>query len=392
MRRNRVSDRLAHRRATSGVLGLSALALVSACGGGGGGDGGGDPTPPPPRESDTAMIVTSDFQSGAYSTIPLDAPTAISRNVGSAHADAVGRNVGGSFYVINRLGGDNVQALDANFGTVWQCSLGNGANPHDIVIVAADKGYVSLYDGGIAVIDPSTGADCDGFVRSTIDLSSFADADGLAETDQMAVVGERLYVTLQRLDRDQFFAPTEASFLAVIDTETDEFVDVNPATPAIDAITLTGTNPFSETKGLTVRSGKIVIAEIGSFGVLDGGIETIDVATNTPEGFFVTEEELGGDITDFVIVSDTRGYAIVADASFNNSLIRFDPSRGDVLAVLTTTSSFLPDIEYDAERGRLLLATRDFLAPGIRIFSSNDEEITTEPIDTGLPPVNIVLP
>ena len=63
-------------------------------------------------------------------------------------------------YVVNRLGGDNVQALDPaqGFATRWQCSVGNGATPHDIAFAARDKAYVTLYEEPeLLVVDPSVG-------------------------------------------------------------------------------------------------------------------------------------------------------------------------------------------------------------------------------------------
>ena len=40
---------------------------------------------------------------------------------------------------------------------------------------------------------------------------------------------------------------------------------------------------------------------------------------------------MGGDITAFVTVSRTKGFAMVRDTNFANSLITFDPSSGQRL-------------------------------------------------------------
>ena len=66
--------------------------------------------------------------------------------------------------------------------------------------------------------------------------------------------------------------------------------------------------------------------------MIDEGIEAIHPDTNTVDPHFaVSEVTMGGDITAFVIVSRTKGFAIVNDANFANSLITFDPSSGQRL-------------------------------------------------------------
>jgi len=361
-------------------------AMVAACGGGGSGDDGGD-DPGGPTTGRTAVVLTSDFSSSSLATLPVADPTSVTIDTQTLHGDSVARAFGATVYVINRFGADNIQALDATNGyaTRWQCSVADpdepdaSKNPQDLAVGAGGKGYVSLLSGGIAVVNLDTGADCAGFVEKEIDLSSLADADGLAEPTQMVVVDGRLYVTLQRLDN---FVPTDSSVLAIIDTATDELDG---------SITLSAPNPFAETKGLPLEpgSGKIFVAETGSFGALDGGIERVDPRSGTAEGHFVTEAQLGGDISDFAIVSSTRAYAVVSDADFNNSLVRFDPSTGQRQATLVTSSAFLPDIEYDPSTDQLFLASQDFARPGIRVFAADDTEVTSSPIDTGLPPFNI---
>src|SRR5262249_44642385 len=159
-----------------------------------------------------AFVVTTDFQTGSFAVFPVLQPEAVARNVERIHSDAVARVHDGIVYVVNRLGGDNIQAIDpaTGYATRWQCSVENGSNPHDIAFAAADKAYVTRYERAtMMIVDPTTGADCARFVRGTVDLAAFADADGLPEMDQAVVIDGKLYVTLQRLDRRNFFRPTE---------------------------------------------------------------------------------------------------------------------------------------------------------------------------------------
>jgi len=364
------------------------LAVVAAgCSSGGVEDRGTGETPPP-LEGTSAFVVTTDFQTGSFAVFPVLQPDAVARNVERIHSDAVARVHGGLVYVVNRLGGDNVQAIDpaAGYATRWQCSVENGSNPHDIAFAAPDKAYVTRYErAALLVVDPTTGPDCAGFVRGTVDLSSLADADGLPEMDQAVVVGGRLFVTLQRLDRRNFFRPTDSSLIAVVDVATDTLVG---------SITLTGTNPFTESAGLALdpATGTILLTEVGEFArVDDGGIERIDLATLTPEGFFVTESDLGGNVTDVVIVGDHHAYAIVLDATARSRLVRFDPTTRQVGATLAAGDDFLVDIDLGPDGATLYLTDRTLRRPGIRRFAiADDVELVPSPIDTGLPPFDVV--
>ena len=245
-------------RGRAGDAWLSAPARVAvaaarrsspSCSSGGVEDRGTGETPPP-LEGTSAFVVTTDFQTGSFAVFPVLQPDAVARNVERIHSDAVARVHDGLVYVVNRLGGDNVQAIDpaAGYATRWQCSVENGSNPHDIAFAAPDKAYVTRYERAtLLIVDPTTGADCARLRarhRSTSRRSPTR--DGLPEMDQAVVIGGRLFVTLQRLDRRNFFRPTDRSLIAVIDVATDAVVG---------SITLTGTNPVRRVGRSRARSG-----------------------------------------------------------------------------------------------------------------------------------------
>jgi len=335
-----------------------------------------------------AVVVTSDFTTGSIATVGLDPPHELMRASARNRVfrDAVVRTRGDLVYVVNRLYGDNLQILDParEFATVSQCSTGNGTNPHDIAFASGDKAYMTLFERPeLLIVNPAPRRDCGDFTRGTIDLTTLADDDGNPDMDQMAIVGDRLYVALGRLDVFTILrTPAETAALAVIDTISDRL---------IGSIELTGKNPFSATKGLTVRGGAIYVAEAGLFGVMDGGIERVDLNTQRAEGFFVTEEDLGGDVTDFAIVSDHLAYAIISRPGFTNALIAFDPSTRLVTDTLLDVDGFtLFDLELN-DRGELYVADRERRASGIRIFRAADGAALTDgALDLLLPPFEIV--
>jgi hypothetical protein len=333
-----------------------------------------------------AFVVATDFETGSFATISLDEPRTIDpagpqRRI---NADAVPRVFQDLVFIVNRFFGDNLQVLDParSFSTTVQCSTGGGSNPQDIAFVDESKAYMTaLDDSELLIVDPTPSPDCTDFIRGTIDLSAFADADGLPEMSQMAIVGGQLFVTLQKLDRNNFFSPSGPGSVVVIDTVTDEIVR---------ELTLAGMNPFASTKGLVVRNGSLFIGEVGAFGVNDGGIEQLDPVSGESAGFVVTEEALGGDITDFVFVSEELAYAIISNPDFTNSVIRFDPSNGSLIDSPLAGVQFISDIELN-DRGELFVSDRTAARPGIRILRAADgTEITVEPLDVGLPPFEIV--
>ena len=332
----------------------------------------------------TAFVTATDFETGAFATVDLDRrevvlPATPSRQI---NADSIARAFDGRIYLVNRFGlsGDAVQARDPDdaYAVDWDCSTGAGSNPHDIAFAAADKAYVTLFESTeLLVIDPSVGSDCSGFVRGTIDLSPYADDDGVPEMDAMTIIDEVLFVTLQRLDRNDLFSPNGRGVVVAIDTRTDTVTR---------AIELAGENPFSR---IVRRGNELWIASVGAFTQRDGGIEAIDLATMEPLGFVVREEDLGGDITDFVVVSEQIAYAVLSGDDFSNSLVEFSPATGVVKRTLIGGSSFIAQIQV-SERGDVYVSDRSFASPGLRIFDvRSGTELGGSPLDLGLPPFDI---
>ncbi|UCG52829.1 MAG: T9SS type A sorting domain-containing protein [Candidatus Latescibacterota bacterium] len=339
------------------------------------------------RAADFAFVTTTDYVTGSCSVIWLDGSYTVDENVASIHSDAVARYFDGRLYVVNRFLADNIQVLDpANaFSTLRQFTVGTSSDPHDVLVLSEAKAYVTRYnETALWIVNPWTGVQ-----TGSIDLSGLADGDGIPEMDQMARVGNHVFVTIQRLDRNTTWGPVGTSYLAVIDASTDALVDVDPVAPGEQSILLTGTNPVSDIQ-LDPCTGKLYVSCVGFWGILDGGVEVIDPLSFQSEGFLTTEAGVGGDINDVEIICGEKGYAIITNASFHNALISFDPTTGGKTGTLYAPGDFvLNDIETSPRR-RLFLADRTPTRPGIRIYDTDtDTEITTNPIDVGLPPFDI---
>jgi hypothetical protein len=340
------------------------------------------------------LVIATDFETGELATVGMEAPRRVRKLRTNVFSDAVVRVTGGLAIVLNRFLADNVQVLGPKLRTRLQCSTGPGSNPHDIAVLTAGtrgrapgKAYVTRYGGrDLWVVDPASRG-CARFHTGSIDLGAYADADGIPEMDQMALVGTRLFITLQRLDRAHGFVPTAYSSLVVVDTTTD--------TPIGDPIRLAGRNAFGDASGIAREPGgtRLAVSTPGDIYVVgDGGIQWVDTDTLVadPAGFFVTEDDLGGNVTDFVLVSATKAYAIVQARDLKNRLVSFDPtSPATSVRVLYTRDAFLPDIAL-APDGLLWIADESQPSDGLRIVDpATDAFVTTSPLDVGLPPFSL---
>ena len=333
------------------------------------------------------FVLTTDFSTGSTAFLAADAAAA-EVNLLGIHSDAVGHYHDGRVYIVNRLGQDNILVLDAlDWRTpLTQFSVGNGTNPHDIEIVAPDKAYVTLYDAStLLIVDPRDGAKL-----GEIELSAFADADGLPEVSQIVRVGDRLYLSCQRLDRNGGWGPADVSYLIVVDLASDTLVDTDPDAEGVQGIALSAANPNS----LAVAGEQIAVGVVGHFGDRAGGVEIVDTASNRSLGLAVGEENLRGDITAMVLVDQTRGYAVVADENFANSVRPFELSSGRVGAPLEHISGgYIASLAVDGDR--LIVADRgsfaDPASAGLKFYDAATGAFLRGPIDTGLPPQHIVV-
>ncbi len=340
--------------------------------------------------NDFILVSTTDFSTGSTSSIdPVTKDPAL--DLEPIHSDAVVRVFGGLVYVVNRGVASNIQVLDpcSNFDTIDQWSTGNGSGPHDIVVLSPTVAYVTRYDmASLLKMNPQTGA-----TITTINLASFADADGIPEMDQMFVYGDRLYVGLQRLDRPNFYSPTDASYLAVIDLATDTLVDMNPGAGGIQGITLARKNPYSEVNYRTVgNTPKAYFSAVEFFGLADAGVVECDASDPTVQSVILTETAAGGDILDVEIISPTKGFAIVATPSFVTELIAFNPTTGlKIGSTMYAPGGYdLNDIEPSPLS--LLLTDRKPTNPGIRCFDmTTNVQIPGGPVGVGLAPFDILV-
>ncbi len=368
--------------AQSAAMLFAALALLSVT--------SGDVSAQAPL-SDLIFTVTTDYSvSGQCASVGVLPPWDVETGLASVHSDAIAREHEGLVYIVNRLYADNIQVLDPSdgFSTVRQFSVGPGTNPVDIAFVDATRAYVSRYETPwLLEVDATTGA-----VTDSIDLSVFADGDGLPEPAAMAVVGGRLFVSIQRIDRDLYWTPVAPSWLAVIDTSTNALVDVDPGTPGMQGVELTATNPYTDLL-LGDDGTTLYIGESGTWSALDGGIEAVDTATLTTLGLVITESELGGNVEDFALPLDGRAHAVVSRTSPAESYcVAFDWDGGSLLETVWRPGGWsVPDVEVHPGSGQLFVADRTYAAPGVRVFDAATGVQLGGLLDVGLPPHDLLV-
>jgi DNA-binding beta-propeller fold protein YncE len=329
------------------------------------------------------FATTTDFSTGCASWVSLGPPRSAQSCVELLSADPVARWAFGKIYVVNRFGFDNVQVLNPanNFATEFQFSVGNGTNPQDIAVISPTKAYVSrLGSASLLIVNPTNGANL-----GSISLAAFADADGLPEAHKMLLYGDRVFLSLQRLDN---FAPTDSAFVVVIDAVADTLIDADPLLPGAQGILLTGSNPNTELV-LDPTTNRILVGETGALSAQDGGVEAIDPVGLVALGFESTEAQLGGDLNDVAVAPNGRAYAVVSDLAFNALVVRYDRATGALADTLLNPGGFnVGDIETNG-RGELWVCDRTFAAPGLRVFDTDTDTPDGGLIDVGLPPFDI---
>ena len=205
------------------------------------------------------------------------------------------------------------------------------------------------------------------------------------------------------LERLTNFVPADTG-LVVADRHASPTRSTTPTrfTAGLQVVRLPGKNPGTDfallPAGAPMAASRLFIGCTGSWGVLDGGIAEIVVpgwAHGTPAaitcpGYAITEAALGGDAADVVAYGAAHSYAVVSDASYNTSLVAWDPDAGARLGTLYAPGGYsLADVALD-DRRELYACNSSFEAPGLHVFAAGDDVRLAGPIATGLPPVQIV--
>ncbi len=324
------------------------------------------------------LVAATDFSIAAsvdLLALERDADLVVRADRARASSDPFLRVTGDAAFLVNRLSFDNVVRLDPqrDFAAAWQAGVGIGANPHDVLLVAEDRAYVSRYEppfNDLLVIDPRGGAS-----RGTIDLAPWAEnPDGTPRPDRLCAAAGLVFVGLQDIDRT--FTRYASGKLAAIDPATDRVIGI---------VSLPGKNPGTLERVREPDGGvRLYVALGGIFpGLLaqelSGGVAVVDPVNLAFERWALDDDDAGGNIGALAIARPELGYAVVSDASYRNRVIAFDPRTGTVLRTVWETADYVPEIEVTGG-GLLAIPDRSFLAPRVCLF-----RVPTAPGDTETP-------
>ncbi len=200
-----------------------------------------------------------------------------------------------------------------------------GINAHDVDRDANGSLWVARYEKPtLGIVRPDGGFD------GVVDLSMFADADGLPEAEAIRVVGDHVFVALELLDRCNAYVPTGNGIVVGIDV----------ATRAVQTqIDLGGRNPFGRMKPVPwdPTGSAVVIALPGLFSAIEPGNAAVLVDLQKGEVTTIAQESVfGGSVAEVVLAAPDEGYAIVAGTEQENptAVVAFDPSTGIPKATL----------------------------------------------------------
>ncbi len=307
--------------------------------------------------ADTATLCTgaADYTSGATVLIDVDPvggprgsqvdilPTSIS--------DLIMRSYGEYFYRIERYKSDSIAKFHISDPKtpLWQFSTLDSPdqvsnNPHDLIFLNASKAYMPMYgSSGIWVVNLNAATEAE-FKTGTLDISSYQDSDGIPEAHEGIVVNGKLFVLIQRLNRDSSWWPTNNSYVAVFDTATDTEIDTGKgAADGAKGITLPVKSPNAVV--YVPELGKLFISAAGRYPYGEttgyeytGGIVSIDV--NTYEVATVVEDGDAnnhpyGAIGSLQIISPTLGYFVGYHGTDDTTVHSFNPGTGEVGATVS---------------------------------------------------------
>lgn len=247
-----------------------------------------------------ALVLTTDYVDTRLVTVDLADLSVTDPVTTLVGGDFVGRRVGDDLYLVGRFGTDSVTRyagsnLDA--APDLQFSTGAGSNPHDVALCGG-KLFVSAYETNEVIVrDAATGG-----AAGVVDVAEFIDTDDLSEPDTFAASGDRLFLSLQRMERGGDFWIPAADGGRVVE------IDCSGLT-VVDSW-VTGPSPTLH------GDGDIVLIRTGTFWAIDGEVQRLDTSTGEANTL-VDETTLNADITDVAVAPS--GF-VVAINDFNTSL------------------------------------------------------------------------
>jgi len=346
----------------------------------------------PPGDDDAAPMraaivttVAADYTQGSFASIDLGTRE-VTDEIAPTSPDPSVQELDGLVAIVNGYGTDTLVLYTHNDLSAPRLEVSTGANTNPREIASCgDLYWVTLYEtNSLLLLQPGSGGPA-----GTVDLSPWSDADGLPEPYSAIAVDDTLYVSLQRLER--------AGYVWTPAADGGRVLEIDCATKEVTGEWTTGPSPVLErdprdpTKLLVIDG----VWYDESFQILlDGGVRTLDPATDTLSGYLFAEADLGGNVSSVAFDPDGKGLLLVGtDTGYD--VVCADLGAG-THSLIQSTTSFLIDAEAN-DRGEIWVLDRtSWLDPyaqaGIQRFQqSTCTEFTDEGwIMTSLEPYSIM--
>jgi DNA-binding beta-propeller fold protein YncE len=289
------------------------------------------------------------------------------QNLRSIDSDNNIKSYDNTLYIIER-GKNSIIKLNKKTQTLeMQEHFGANANIHDIAFISSTKAYVTQHSQKeIAIYNPTTGK----MTGKSISLEKYTPAGGTAPHMDAAIFHNgKVYIGLQKYTAD---------FMGFLDS--GSVIVINAANDSVEKEILLGRNA---PQGMVAFNNVLFVACTGKYGVKDGAIVSINMSLGNLVETVVNEISLNGDVSSLIIVSGTKAYANVTDATYVNHLIEFNSTAKTVGNVIANTID-ASDVVFDGTS--LYVADRNKINPGIVVIDPATNTKVSGPHSVGLPP------
>lgn len=297
----------------------------------------------------------------------------------------------GKLFVVSRRGGTIAVLGRRRTEPERVFDLGVGSEPEDIAVASPRTAWVTRRRAThLLRLDLRTGD-----TAEAVDLSPFADDDGLPDLGSMIIHEGRVFVQIRRMNEKAPGGLAAPGYLAVVDLATGQLEDVDPDAAGTQAIELQGTAAKGRMQIVEETRQLFVNASGGFFDA--GGIEVIDLDTLRSNGLVIREADgmTGADLNTFVMVTSERGFVVYStDFDLSSHLKPFTVSGGVPPGpeLHVSVGYFVPNLELDPRKKTLFVPEGAFGRQGVLVFdASTGEPLTPARIPTRGPPTDVLV-
>ncbi len=354
-----------------------------------------------------AVVATAaaDYTSGAHSVI--DVKTGVVRNnLLPTISDITIAAYQNYFYRIERYQRDSITKFDINAPEtpIWQFSTDDtgeqgSSNPYDLIFLNSKLACLLRYGKSKAwLVNPSATTQAE-FKIGELDLSSYTDSDGIPEMVSGLFVKNKVFIVLQRLNRNDSWSPTNTAYIAVFDTNTGAEINTGIAnSDGVKGIPLPIRNPsaiqyMSQNDTIYVQgAGRYAASWSGTPAEYSGGIASVNPNSYEAKMLLDDGDDANhpyGNISGMAMVSPESVYFVGYDGWGDNTLYSFKPAGGivPVAALQHKNIAGMESGTYADQQGRLWVCNGSDAE--IVVLNIADNSVVTQ-ISTNLNPLKVV--